>query len=349
MKGKRDYYEILGVTKDADAAVIKRAYRKLAKKYHPDSNKGNQKAEEVFKEITEAYGVLGDEKKRKLYDQYGFAAFDETGAGAGYQDNQGFGGGYGNGNFYRREGPNGYQEFHFEGNGGDMDDILKNFFGGSFHGSDFGSFHGFRNSGSSQRGGNGSFARKGMDLNADMEVTFDEAAFGGTRKIHLQESDGTERAYEVHIPAGIASGQVIRMKGKGNPGSGGGENGDLMLKVTVKDKPGFHREGQDVYTTVRVPFATAVLGGEVTIGTIYGDVRCNVKAGTQSGSKIRLRGKGIASMDHPQTRGDQFVTVQIEVPRNLGEEEKRKLREFDAACERNGHTSSRGGARAARM
>ena len=373
---KRDYYEVLGVSRNADAAAIKKAYRKLAKKYHPDSNEGNATAAERFKEVNEAYDVLSDEKKRKLYDQFGHAAFEE-GAGnyGGAQGNpfgSGFGGSQGNpfgGGFQGSYSDgNGYHEFHFE-NGEDMDDILKNIFGGGFkkskssggfggsgfgtggfHGSGFGGFgsgsngfgSGFGSGGSDFRsqGFGGPYSSKGEDLHADVTVSFDEAAFGGKKVIRLQSSNGGVQNYEVNIPAGIESGKSIRLKGKGHPGIGGGEAGDLLLKVNVQDKPGYRREGRDVYTTVNIPFTTAVFGGEAKVHTIYGDVLCNIKPGTQSGTKIRLRGKGIVAMNNPSVHGDEYATVQIEVPTNLTPDARRKLKEFEQEC--NGSRRSRG-------
>lgn len=373
---KRDYYEVLGVSRNADAAAIKKAYRKLAKKYHPDSNEGNATAAERFKEVNEAYDVLSDEKKRKLYDQFGHAAFEE-GAGnyGGAQGNpfgSGFGGSQGNpfgGGFQGSYSDgNGYHEFHFE-NGEDMDDILKNIFGGGFkkskssggfggsgfgtggfHGSGFGGFgsgsngfgSGFGSGGSDfhSQGFGGSYSSKGEDLHADVTVSFDEAAFGGKKVIRLQSSNGSVQNYEVNIPAGIESGKSIRLKGKGHPGIGGGEAGDLLLKVNVQDKPGYRREGRDVYTTVNIPFTTAVFGGEAKVHTIYGDVLCNIKPGTQSGTKIRLRGKGIVAMNNPSVHGDEYATVQIEVPTNLTPDARRKLKEFEQEC--NGSRRSRG-------
>lgn len=368
---KRDYYEVLGVNRNADAATIKKAYRKLAKKYHPDSNEGNATAAERFKEVNEAYDVPSDEKKRKLYDQFGHAAFEE-GAGnyGGAQGNpfgSGFGGSQGNpfgGGFQGSYSDgNGYHEFHFE-NGEDMDDILKNIFGGGFKkgkssggfggsgfgtggfggfgsGSDgFGSGFGTGGSGFHSQGFGGSYSSKGEDLHADVTVSFDEAAFGGKKVIRLQSSNGGVQNYEVNIPAGIESGKSIRLKGKGHPGIGGGEAGDLLLKVNVQDKPGYRREGRDVYTTVNIPFTTAVFGGEAKVHTIYGDVLCNIKPGTQSGTKIRLRGKGIVAMNNPSVHGDEYATVQIEVPTNLTPDAKRKLEEFEQ--EYNGSRRSRG-------
>ena len=355
---KRDYYEVLGVSRNADAAAIKKAYRKLAKKYHPDSNEGNATAAERFKEVDEAYDVLSDEKKRKLYDQFGHAAFEEGagnyGGAQGSPFGSGFGGSQGNPFGSSFQGSysdgNGYHEFHFE-NGEDMDDILKNIFGGGFKkgkssggfgGSGFGT-GGFGSSGfhgSGFGGFGGSYSSKGEDFHADVTVSFDEAAFGGKKVIRLQSSNGGVQNYEVNIPAGIESGKSIRLKGKGHPGIGGGEAGDLLLKVNVQDKPGYRREGRDVYTTVNIPFTTAVFGGEAKVHTIYGDVLCNIKPGTQSGTKIRLRGKGIVAMNNPSVHGDEYATVQIEVPTNLTSDARRKLKEFEQEC--NGKRRSRG-------
>ena len=152
------------------------------------------------------------------------------------------------------------------------------------------------------------------------------------KDLSMQSSNGGVQNYEVNIPAGIESGKSIRLKGKGYPGVGGGEAGDLLLKVNVQDKPGYRREGRDVYTTVNIPFTTAVFGGEAKVHTIYGDVLCNIKPGTQSGTKIRLRGKGIVAMNNPSVHGDEYATVQIQVPTNLTPEARRKLKEFEQEC-----------------
>ena len=338
---KRDYYEVLGVSRNADAATIKKAYRKLAKKYHPDSNVGNASAEEHFKEVNEAYGVLGDEKKRKLYDEYGTAAFEEGfQPGGGYQSGGPFQG------FHSSSGgPGGYQEFHFTGgDGADMDDILKNLFGGGFGGASgfrgrsssrsTGGFHdadGFGGFGGSPFGA-GRESSRGSDVTAEVELTFEEAALGGKKRVQLQDGTGKVQTLEINIPAGIDTGKTIRLKGKGNPGRSGA--GDLLLKVTIKDKPGYERKGMDVYTTAAIPFTTAVFGGEAKVHTLYGDVLCKIKAGTQSGSKIRLRGKGIVSMTQPSVHGDQYVTVQIAVPRNLTPAAAQKLKEFQVEYEK---------------
>ena len=338
---KRDYYEVLGIGKNADAKEIKKAYRKLAKKYHPDMNPGDKNAEQKFKEITEAYNILSDDEKKKLYDQYGFAAFEEgAGAGGAYGGGQGFhgqggfdGSGFGGFNFHQ-DGNGGYREYHFEN--GNMDDIFGDIFGNMFHGkgssqsSGFGgqSFH-------SQSGFGGGFGgrstqAKGSDLQSEVSVSFEEAAFGCDRMLRLSDpsGNGAVQTLKVHVPAGIEDGKSIRLKGKGNPGFNGGPAGDLLLKVHVSAKPGFERKGMDIYTTANIPFTTAVFGGEAKVSTLYGDVICKIPEGTQSGRKIRLRGKGIVSMKDSAVHGDQYVTIQIQVPQNLSPEAKEKLREF---------------------
>ena len=386
MGAKRDYYEVLGISRSADKDAIKKAYRKMAKKYHPDSNEGNPDAEEKFKEVTEAYNVLSDPEKKKLYDQFGHAAFEEGAGGAGYGegsfDGSGFGGfgGFGNSHSGAYRSPDGsYQEFHFEG--GDMDDILKNLFGGGFGGGSnsgkAGSAHGFGGSGfghsgfengSFRSGFNGSFGsggfdgtgygdgfgnscnsgfrgshqQKGQDLNAEISISFNEAAFGCDKLINLSGADGSgKQTLKVHIPAGIDNGKSIRLRGKGNLGYGGAPAGDLLLKVHVGERPGFERKGTDVYTTVNVPFITAALGGEAKVQTLNGQVMCRIPEGTQSGSKIRLKGKGIQVMGKAGVYGDLYVTVQVQVPRNLSEESKRRLREFDTSTRMAGTRGSR--------
>lgn len=349
---KRDYYDVLGISRDADAAAIKRAYRKLAKKYHPDSNPGDKTAEQMFKDVNEAYDVLSDPKKKKLYDQFGHAAFDETagygqGAGAGAGGFGGFsgfgngaGGAYRSGSFRSRDGT--YHEFHFEG--GDGDDIFGDLFGNMFGGkgraggAGFGGsgFHGFG-------GGNGfsgsGFSDRGNDLNAEVQITFDEAVHGCEKTITIQNPNqpgSRPQTLKVKIPAGIETGKSIRLAGKGMPGSGGGAAGDLLLKITVGEKPGWTRKGMDVYSDVEVPFTTAVFGGETLVHTLYGDVVCKIKAGTHSGTKIRLRGKGIVSLKDPSLHGDQYAVVRIQVPDDLSPEAKQKLKEFEEICRRDG-------------
>ena len=309
MAAKRDYYETLGVNKSADKEAIKRAYRKLAKKYHPDTNAGDAHAEEMFKDVTEAYNVLSDEKKRKLYDEFGFAGLqDGFSEEAARQAAHGGFGGFGE--------PFTHQEFHFENGSGDMDDIFS-MFGDMF------------SHGGSARGRSSS--RKGSDVMADLTISFDEAVFGCEKSISLQDpATGKVSNLSIHIPAGIESGKTVRLKGQGNPGRNGGAAGDVLLKVNVTPSREFERKGQNVYSTIRVPFTTAALGGKARVHTLYGDVECSIKAGTQGGSKIRLKGKGISSMKNPSVKGDQYVTVEISVPRRLTPRAKEALEEYRA-------------------
>lgn len=322
MSAKRDYYDVLGIGKTADAGTIKKAYRKLAKKYHPDTNKDNPEAEKLFKEVTEAYNVLSDPEKKKVYDRFGHDGLDSNGFNP-------YGNSYGNaqGGAYQRTytNPNGsYQEFHFEGS--DMDDIFGDIFGDIFHrgGKSYSGHQDFREK--------QSYRRKGEDYHTDITVTFDEAAFGCDKILtYSSPNQAGTQTLKVHIPAGIDNGKSVRLKGKGMPGIGGGEPGDLYLNVTVQEKPGYERKGMDVYTTASIPFTTAVFGGEAIVPTLTGNVVCKIKEGTQSGTKIRLRGKGIVSMKDPSVHGDQYVTIQIQVPRNLNAQAKEKLKEFEKA------------------
>ena len=349
MASKRDFYEVLGIKKGASQSEIKKAYRKMAKKYHPDTNAGDEAAAEKGKEVAEAYSVLNDPEKKKLYDQFGHAAFDGTGqpggsygagfGGAGSSGFGGFGGAGGSGFSGFSQGPDGsYQEYHFDGN---MDDILKDIFGHGFSGSGSGAsgFSGFSGtsgtsgfSGFGRGAGYGSFPQDGENVHADINVTFDEAAFGGDRYFDLKDPAGKKQSIKVHIPAGIDNGQSIRLRGKGMPGANGGKAGDLLLKVHVAARPGFERKGMDVYAPVRVPFTTAVLGGKVEVQTLRGKVKCTIKPGTQSGTKLRLRDKGIVSMKDPAKFGCHYAVVEIDVPKNLSEDAKQKLAEFDRAA-----------------
>lgn len=332
MAARRDCYEVLGVARDVDEAALKKAYRKLAKKYHPDTNKGVPGADEKFKEVTQAYEILSDPEKRKLYDQFGFAPF-EAGAGPeayreweaqnrAYQEqafrNRAFHGGASQ--RHRAGQGRGSREFHFEG---DMEDLFDRFFGGGF--GETGE-SGFRN-GYKQH----DFRSRGSDVAATLRIDFREAVFGCDKMISWQDENGRTQSLKVHIPAGIESGKKLRLKGKGQEGSGGAA-GDLLLEVEVAPSKEYERRGKDVYTTAQIPYPTAALGGEVMIPTLYGNVSCKIAAGTQSGSRIRLRGKGIADMKNPALRGDQYVTIQIRVPRSLTPRAKEKLREYEAAA-----------------
>ena len=300
---KRDCYDVLGIKKNATDKEIKSAYRKLAKKYHPDA----KRAEEKFKELSEAYDILKNPEKRKLYDRFGHAAFDETMAGQGAYGQQGAQQSYGSGWYDFGTTGNGgqYREYHFSSD--DLGDIFGDFFGGFGKGA--------------HTGGN-----KGADIETEMTISFDEAAFGCTKKIYFEGNQ--KKPLEVKIPAGIDEGQSVRLRGNGHPGSSGMPSGDMYIRVHITPKQGYERKGMDVYTTEEIPYTTAVLGGDAIFGTLYGKVKCRIPAGTQSGSRIRIKNKGIQSMKNPSVRGDEYVTVQIAVPRNPTAQEKNKIREL---------------------
>lgn len=300
MAQKKDYYEVLGIDKNADAATIKKAYRKLAKKYHPDTNKGDPKADEKFKEIIEAYDVLSDEEKRKQYDRFGMNAFDEGMNAGAYQSTY--------------DADSGYRSYHFEG--GDLNDLFWDFFGGEHAFDDYGF---------------GQHSYGGRDVTSQIHITFEEAVFGCDKVITYQDENGRQQSLQVHVPAGIDTGKKIRLKGKGGSGKNGGAAGDFYLEVIVGEKAGFERKGQDVYSTIQIPYTTAVFGGEVIVPTLYGNVSCRIKEGTQSGTKIRLRGKGIQAMNHPSSKGNHYVTVEIQVPRTLNPKARQKLKEYQQA------------------
>ena len=357
---KRDYYEVLGVEKNATPEQIKKAYRKLAKKYHPDMNPGDDEAANKFKEVNEAYEVLSDEDKKAKYDQFGFDGLDPN-FGAG-----GFGGGFG---------------------GFDFGDILSSVFGG-------GGFGGFGGGGGHDRNA----PMQGPNLREVLRLTFEEAAFGcekdlpierieackechgkgttdpngvqtcqrchGTGVIQTQQrtpfgvmqtqqecpecgGDGhiiknpckvcsgrglVRRRTTVHVkvPAGINNGQAINMHGQGHVGRNGGPNGDLIISIAVSPHPMFTRDGFDVHYTHPVSFVDATLGGELEIPTIDGKVKYNLPAGAQGDTTFRLKGKGIPRLNK-SGRGDQYVTVSIQVPTNLSAEAKSALRAFDSA------------------
>lgn len=355
---KRDYYEVLGVDKNADDAALKKAYRVLAKKYHPDMNPGDAEAEKKFKEASEAYAVLSDPEKRRQYDQFGHAAFDGAGGGGG------FGG--------------------FDFNSADFGDIFGDIFG------DF--FGGGRRGGRANNG-----PMKGANLRTSVRITFEEAVFGTEKEIELtvkeecktchgsgarpgtspetcskcggkgqvvftqQSFFGTVRnvqtcpdcqgsgkvikekctdchgsgyvpmkkRFAVTIPAGIDNGQCKRMAGMGEPGVNGGPRGDVLVEVIVGRHPIFQRQEYNIYSTVPVSYAVAALGGEIVIDTVDGKVIYDVKPGTQTDTRIRLKGKGVPSLRNKEVRGDHYVTLVIQTPEKLSSEARELLRKFD--------------------
>ena len=358
-EAKRDYYEVLCVGKDADEAAIKKAYRALAKKYHPDMNPGDKEAEKKFKEASEAYAVLSDPDKRRQYDQFGHAAFEGGAGGAG-----GFGG--------------------FDFSGADFSDIFGDIFGDLFGGGRRGG-----------RAGNGPM--KGANIRKSIRITFEEAVFGCEKELDLVLKDpcgdcggtgakpgtspetcpkcggrgqvvytsqsffgtvqnvqtcpncggsgkvikekcpkcagtgytSSRKKIKVSIPAGIDNGQSVRIRDKGEPGINGGPRGDLLVEVNVSHHPVFQRQDVHIFSTVPISFAVAALGGDIRIKTVDGDVIYTVKPGTKTDTKVRLKGKGVPSLRNPQVRGDHYVTLVIQTPERLSAEAKEALRRFD--------------------
>lgn len=353
-ESKRDYYEVLGIGKDADEAAIKKAYRVLAKKYHPDMNPGDAEAEKKFKEASEAYAVLSDPEKRQKYDQFGHAAFDGGAGGAG-----GFGG--------------------FDFSGADFSDIFGDLFGGG------------RRGGRSNEPMRGANVRKsiritfeeavfGCEKELDLilkdpcetcngtgakpgtspetcpkcggrgQVVYTSQSFfgtvqnvqtcpncGGSGKVIKEKCSkcagsgyiANRKKIKVSIPAGIDNGQSVRIRDKGEPGVNGGPRGDLLVEVNVSAHPSLKRQDIHIFSTHPISFAVAALGGDIRIPTVDGDVIYNVKPGTKTDTKVRLKGKGVPSLRNPQARGDHYVTLEIQTPERLSSEAKEALRRFD--------------------
>lgn len=289
----KDYYTILGVAKSASQADIKKAYRSLAKKYHPDKNKGDKASEDKFKDISEAYDVLGDAEKRKQYDQLG-ANWKQYQQGGGQQRP------------YSRPSGGGFQGF-----GGDAAD---GFGGGGF--SDF--FQQFFNGGGGfgSQGGRTRSA-KGQDYEADMEISLQEAYSGTSRLLNLNNQQ-----LRITTKPGVEDGQVLRITGKGAPALGGGTNGDLYIKIAVSSDPDFERKGNDLYTSLPISLYTALLGGDAQVNTLSGQLKLRIPEGTQIGKTFRLRGKGMPHYGKPDQYGDLYVKIEVRLPANLSTEEK---------------------------
>ncbi len=313
----KDFYQVLGVSESASPEEVKKAFRKLAKRYHPDRHHGDKAAEQKFKEVSEAYNTLSDKNKRAEYDtlrRYG--AFAGAGAGQGRG-----GGGFGNGNvdfsqFFREgSGPRGggFQTFRSSGIDGmdGFEDILASFFGG-----------GFASGGSRTKTGRRARQtrpQKKRHVNMSLTVSLREAAFGTTRKIR---DSHTGRTLSVKIPAGIENGGKIRLAGQGRPDTFGGIGGDLILTVQVMPDQNFQRKGNDIHTSVGISFKQAVLGDKVQVKTLTKTVAVNIPAGTQPGTVLRLRGLGLAVGD---ARGDLYIRVDVTIPKTLTEQQRRIL------------------------
>ena len=323
----KDLYGILGVDRTADDKKLKSAYRKLAKKYHPDANPGDKEAEQKFKDVGEAYAILSDPEKRKLYDTYGYAAFDGSGAG------QPGGGAGGPGGYQYYSNGNGYQSFHFSGQ--DAEDLFRSMFGDMFGGSGRSGFGGGRFTGGSGFGGgywDDGFG--GASYTDGRSGGARDAALGATKRIQLQDPAATGKnagvtTLEIKIPAGIEEGKKIRLRGRGMAGTDG-KKGDLLIEIHIDPDSEYTRDGLDLYTSAQIPYATAVLGGEAMLPTLHGSVKCKIPAGMQSGGKIRLREKGIHTEGRSPKKGDEYVEIRIAVPRNISPEARKKLEEYAA-------------------
>ena len=357
MADKRDYYEVLGVDRKADEETLKKAYRKLAKKYHPDMNPGDESAAEKFKEASEAYAVLSDPQKRQQYDQFGHAAFEQ---GGGFD-------------------ASGFDFSDIFGGMGGMGDIFSDLFGGG------------------RRQRNPNAPMQGANLRTRVSISFADAISGCTRNVEVTLKDectnchgtgakpgtapkicpkcrgtgsvtirqqsffgmmqstqpcpdcrgtgkiieqkcpncagsgytSSKKKIEVTIPAGIDDGQSIRIREKGEPGINGGPRGDLLVEVRVASDPNFVRQDMDIFSNVEISYAQAALGGDLRVKTVDGDVIYTIRPGTQSGTRVRLRGKGVPSVRNKDIRGDHYVTLTIRTPSRLSEEAKEALRHFD--------------------
>jgi curved DNA-binding protein len=304
----RDYYETLGVSKTATEDEIKSAFRKLARKHHPDVAKDKKAAEEKFKQINEAYEVLSDPEKRKKYDQLG-ADWNQPG---GFQPPPGWGGGGqpGGGGFERwNTGNGGGVEFEFGGTG--FSDFFEQFFGGGRGRSAFGGGFGRREA----------TAERGSDVEADIMVTLEEALHGSARNVSLRRrSSNKVETYQVKIPRGVHEGQRIRLAGQGEAGAGGGKSGDLFLRVRLARHPDFSVEGSDLIHEVEIAPWQAALGAEIQVPTLEETRRLKIPAGTQGGQRFRLRERGLPTASG--TRGDLYVVTKIRVPKKISERER---------------------------
>jgi DnaJ-class molecular chaperone len=306
----KDYYTTLGVAKTASEKEIKQAFRKLARKFHPDVNPGDKSAEAKFKEINEAYEVLGDADKRRKYDELGanWRMYEQAqqqgqpwaGAPGGYA--AGTGGASG----YRTMTPEEMQDLF--GNEDPFSDFFRTFFGGG-------------GGGGRQRAGRTPRNQKGRDIEHEVDLTLEEAFHGATRRMAIKEG-GHARSVDVRIPAGVKDGSRVRAAGEGESGSNGGAAGDLYLRVRIRPHSVFERKGNDLHSRVAVPITTAVLGGEAQVPTINGSVRLKIPETTQNGQVFRLKGHGMPTVGKTGERGDLYATVDVQLPRALTKEQR---------------------------
>ena len=332
----KDYYATLGLSKTATDKEIKQAYRKLARKHHPDVNPGDKSAESRFKEINEAYEVLGDSEKRKKYDELGanwrmYEQAQQQGGGAPFGGFGGYGGGAPGG--FGGEGgawtinmggaPGGYRTM--------TEDEMRDMFGTENPFSDF--FNAFFGGGGAAAGEprtrstRAPRAQPGRDVEHEIELTLEEAFHGATRRISIKQA-GHARTVDVRIPAGVKDGSRVRVHGEGEAGANGGTSGDLFLRIRVKPHAIFERKGDDLYTKVALPLTTAVLGGEAKVPTISGSVRLKVPETTQPGQVFRLKGHGMPLTGKTDTRGDLYATADVQLPRTLNKEQRAHFEEL---------------------
>ena len=348
----KDYYKILGVEKGADAKEIKKAYRRLARKYHPDVNPNNTEASEKFREISEAYEVLGDEEKRQVYDKYGehykeYEAWKKAGGEAtgvpfeAYMRGTASQGAYGGGAAANPYGDSGGYQYRTV-NAEDLEDMFGN---DSPYSDFFNSIFG----GAAGRGGSSGFRAqagpaKGRDAEAPVQVTLEEAFSGAKRVLELATEPGKTRRIEVSIPAGVNDGDRVRLAGLGSPGSNGGPAGDLYLLVEVLPHVFFERKGADLYAKINVPLTTALLGGEVPVPTIKGSrLALKIAPNSQNGSSVKLRNQGMPKRTGSAERGDLYVTIQVQLPTELNAEERGALENFARLVEQRDKTTFKGG------
>ncbi|MDD5093021.1 MAG: J domain-containing protein [Dehalococcoidia bacterium] len=322
----KDYYKVMGVDKNANEKDIKKTYRKLARQYHPDVNPGNKSAEAKFKEINEAYEVLGDAEKRKKYDQLGanwqqYEQWERAGGGAQGQpfdwSQYGFrpGGAGQTRQQYRTMTQEEMQDlFGSAGGGGGFSDFFSTFFGGA--------------PGGEPRRQHRPAPRKGGDIEQPVEITLEEAFRGTSRAFQMSNPDGTTKTIEAKIPSGTRSGSRIKLKGQGGPGVSGGPAGDIYLSIQIQPHPTFELKGDDLYTKIPVSLTTAVLGGEVDVNTMAGALKLKIPAETQNGKTFRLKSKGMPSMKHPDQKGDLYAEVRVVLPQGLSEKERDIFREL---------------------
>jgi len=311
----RDYYQTLGVRKTASQDDIKKAYRNLARKYHPDVNPDDPNAEEKFKEINEAYQVLSDPGKREKFDRFGSQWKQYQQAGGRSEDfdwSQWAAQGQGGGTQYRTVSQQDFEQM-FGGGFGGFSDFFETLFGG---------MGGFSRTGRAARRANPQAMRKGRDIEHPVEITLEEA-FNGTTRVLTYENG---RKIEVKIPPGVTTGSKIRLSGQGGQGPRG--SGDLFLKVVVKTHPKFSREGNNLRIDQPVDFFTALLGGEVKVSTLDKTVELTIPPETDSGKTFRLKGLGMPVLNNPKKRGDLYVTAEIQVPKNLTAQEKKKFKDL---------------------